>query len=280
MSSCSHWCGRGGQSAGGGTSGRCAHCPSSAKGRAAERAEHREHLGVADVRDHARLADVVPAHHFQRVELQHRRWRRVRQVLRGRPHARPAGDLLHHFDGRAQAAAAEQRAAPGGQPGHDRHAPLRRVVGAFESEERQRSQCIHRRRTLPDDHHPPNWRRYARTACVLTGSSRSRRSTGIAREAHRERSADARGAVLDQAGVLGELHAGEGAFVVAHAPGEHALRVVEHLRRVRGVGGDGSRAARDRCRGRRRSAGTRGGPRTARTCRGRRGAPRTRTPRG
>ena len=38
---------------------------------------------------------------------------------------------------------------------------------------------------------------------------------------------DALRAALDEACVHGELHAGERAFGVAHAPGEHALRVVE-----------------------------------------------------
>ena len=102
--------GRGGQSSGGGTSGRSAHWPSSGSGRCAERAEHREDLGVADVRDDARLADLVAAHDLDHVELEHRRRPRVREVLRGRPDARPAGDLLHHLDRGAEPAAAEQSA--------------------------------------------------------------------------------------------------------------------------------------------------------------------------
>ena len=56
-------------------------------------------------------------------------------------------------------------------------------------------------------------------------------------ELHRPNFIDGRVA-FDEAGVHRQLHAGERAFGVLHAPREHALRVVEHRRRVRGIGGD------------------------------------------
>ena len=53
-----------------GTSGRIAHWPSQVERASTERAEHGEDLVVADVRDHARLADLVAAHDLDRVELE------------------------------------------------------------------------------------------------------------------------------------------------------------------------------------------------------------------
>ena len=65
--------GRGGQSAGGGTSGRAAHCPSSGSGRRPSAPTTVRISRVADARDDARLADLVPAHDLDHVELEHRR---------------------------------------------------------------------------------------------------------------------------------------------------------------------------------------------------------------
>ena len=143
------WCrfisGRGGQSSGGGTSGRVAHWPVERVGPVAERADDRQDLAVVDVRHHAGLADLVAAHRLDHLEREHRRRARVREVLRGRPDAGPAGRLFHHLDRGAEAAPAEQRAGAGDQARHDRHLPEVLARAPFEAEE---GPGIHRRRRL------------------------------------------------------------------------------------------------------------------------------------
>ena len=99
-----------------------------------------------------------------RVELEHRRRRRVREVLRGRPDARPARDLLHHLDrarrGRSRRTA---RRVPEVSPGTIGIRHLFGSLVALEPEERQR---IHRRRTLPD-RRALRHRRHSSTSGVL-----------------------------------------------------------------------------------------------------------------
>ena len=110
--------GRGGQSAGAGTS--CGHLLPLAGGveRAnAERGVDGEDLPVADVADGAGLGDLVADDGEGHVDVEDLALLRVLQVLRRRPDARPPRGALHGGDGRAQAAAAEEEAAAVITPG-------------------------------------------------------------------------------------------------------------------------------------------------------------------
>ena len=111
----------------------------------AERAQDREDLAIADVRDHARLADLMTAHGLDDIELEHRRRARERKELRGRPDARSPGHLFHHLDGRTQSAAPEQRAGAGDQTRDHGEPPRVRIGRRFDPEKRE---GIHRRRRL------------------------------------------------------------------------------------------------------------------------------------
>ena len=139
--------GRGGQSAGGGTSGRVAHWPRSVSG------------GWPSAPTTVRISR-SPTCAITRAWLiwwprtasttsrsSDRGRAREREELRGRPDARPAGDAVPSPRCAAPRPQPPKSApVPGDQGRDDREPPAVGIFGAFETEERER---VHRRRRLP-----------------------------------------------------------------------------------------------------------------------------------
>ena len=82
----------------------------------AERADDGEDLGVADVRDHARLADLVAPHDFDHVELEHRRRRAYDRYC-----------AVAHMHGRPGDCSMTSIAAPSPQPPNSAPVPEMRL---------------------------------------------------------------------------------------------------------------------------------------------------------
>ena len=77
----------------------------------------------------------MAAHDLGDPDVEDRRRVRVREVLAGGPHERPAGGPLEGLHARTEADAAEQRPESGAQGRHDGEPPAPGVVGALQSVE-------------------------------------------------------------------------------------------------------------------------------------------------